>query len=418
MKTQIKHFDLYGKRNHKYDFLLKNNINSINWNNLNPTEPNYFFTNKNFDEIEDYENGFKVDEMFITFGSGIKFRKDNLLIKNHFKKESVYEMLWDLNNLNNTEILSKYKFNETKDWILLEQRNNFISNDLINIFSIHYKPFDIRFTYYPLNRINKIIPRGDSRKGLVRNYLNKENLGLNLMRRLVDSELLSTVLITSNPIDLNFYRFQTYNFPLYLYSDQGEQGEIIEQERTPNLNPEIVNEISQKLNLTFTNEKEDTEGTFAPIDILDYIYALLHSPDYREKYKEFLKIDFPRVPYPKAETFWSLVKIGGQIRQLHLLESPDLDTYITKYPKQGDNIVEKPIYKYGNVYINDEQYFEGVPEVVWNFYIGGYQPAQKWLKDRKGRELDFNDIIHYQKMIKSLFETDRLMNEIDKIGVE
>jgi very-short-patch-repair endonuclease len=158
---------------------------------------------------------------------------------------------------------------------------------------------------------------------------------------------------------------------------------------------------------------------FAPIDILDYIYAVLHSPTYREKYKEFLKIDFPRVPYPKdVDTFWQLVALGCQIRQIHLLESPVVESFITKYPVGGTNIVDKPIYKDGHVYINDAQYFAHVPEVAWTFYIGGYQPAQKWLKDRKGRTLSMDDIFHYQKIIVALSETDRLMKAIDQIEIE
>jgi predicted helicase len=168
---------------------------------------------------------------------------------------------------------------------------------------------------------------------------------------------------------------------------------------------------------------------FAPIDMLDYIYAVLHSPSYREKYKEFLKIDFPRVPYPKDQkTFWQLVKLGGEIRRIHLLESPVVSNFITKYPVGGSNQVEKVLFEIsenetrdtdvstsGKVWINDEQYFADVPQVAWEFYIGGYQPAQKWLKDRKGRELQIEDILHYQKIIVALSETDRLMKEIDQI---
>ncbi|MDP3915091.1 MAG: type ISP restriction/modification enzyme [Bacteroidota bacterium] len=181
------------------------------------------------------------------------------------------------------------------------------------------------------------------------------------------------------------------------------------------------------------------EGGFAPIDILDYIYAVLHSPTYREKYKEFLKIDFPRVPYPKdADMFWQLVKLGGEIRQLHLLESPTVENYITQYPVDGNNVVDKirfETYDYTNeipdengiitypdylgaVYINENQYFADVPSSAWNFYIGGYQPAQKWLKDRKGRKLEFDDILHYQEIIVALSETNRLMKEIDRIAIE
>jgi hypothetical protein len=161
------------------------------------------------------------------------------------------------------------------------------------------------------------------------------------------------------------------------------------------------------------------EGNFAPIDILDYIYAVLHSPTYREKYKEFLKNDFPRVPYPKdKDTFWQLVTLGGQIREIHLLESPTVEQYITQYPTDGDNVVVKPKYENGKVYIYDTQYFDNVPQTAWDFYIGDYQPAQKWLKDRKERTLEVDDILHYQKIIVAFTETDRLMNEINKIVIE
>ena len=195
-------------------------------------------------------------------------------------------------------------------------------------------------------------------------------------------------------------------------------------------NSKIVKKIEQSLGLSFTNEKEITDSSFAPIDILDYIYAVLHSPTYREKYKGFLKTGFPRVPIPiDKNIFWELVKLGGEIRQIHLLESAKVDDYITSYPVNGDNVITRKITKTnigfepiddlkGRVWINDEQYFDNVPLVAWEFYIGGFQPAQKWLKDRKDRTLEFDDILHYQKIIVALTETDRLMKEIDKIEIE
>jgi predicted helicase len=221
-------------------------------------------------------------------------------------------------------------------------------------------------------------------------------------------------------------------FPLYIYV-QKENNLFSNKIRTPNFKKEIINQIVEKLGLTFVAEREDGnvcfannndelrdefKSVFAPVDLLDYIYAVLHSPAYREKYKEFLKIDFPRVPYPEdAGKFWQLVKLGGEIRQLHLLESAAVNKFITKYPIDGSNVVGKPVYKEGKVYINDTQYFENVPLIAWEFFIGGYQPAQKWLKDRKDRELSFEDIQHYQKIIVALTETDRLMKEIDLVGV-
>jgi predicted helicase len=275
------------------------------------------------------------------------------------------------------------------------------------------------------------------------NYL-FENIGLNIVRQSKQKgvEVLLNKTISNRDLITN----HTYNFPLYLYPETNSSagsGQAIQQTieqsdtsassvhgRKPNLNLEIVNQIAENLGLTFTNEKETTENTFAPIDILDYIYAVLHSPTYREKYKEFLKIDFPRVPYPKEkETFWQLVKLGGEIRQIHLLESPKVDDFITTYPKGGDNKVTRKLTKTdigyeaiddakGRVWINDDQYFDNVPLVAWEFYIGGYQPAQKWLKDRKDRVLETEDIFHYQKIIVALTETDRLMKEIDKIEIK
>lgn len=277
-----------------------------------------------------------------------------------------------------------------------------------------YKPFIDKYIYFD----DKLI--GRSRRTFMSNFINKENYALCLMRNLVNTEDYNTVFISKNIIDINYYGFQTYSLALYLYPEKSTQLSTEEQAvRVPNLNEEIVNEIAKKLNSTFSSEKETTENTFAPIDILDYIYAVLHSPTYREKYKEFLKIDFPRVPYPKdKETFWQLVQLGGEIRQIHLLESSKVENYITEYPIDGDNIVVKPEYKNGNVYINQTQYFANVPIVAWNFYIGGYQPAQKWLKDRKDRKLEFDDILHYQKIIVALSETSRIMGEIDRIEIE
>jgi hypothetical protein len=247
--------------------------------------------------------------------------------------------------------------------------------------------------------------------------------------------------------------------PLYLYPENTTQQLLETPVRTPNLNPEIIQQIAEKLGLTFTPEKSGISAlpvslnttaiqehhnpyapadnhTFAPIDLLDYIYAVLHSPNYRETYKEFLKIDFPHVPYPDPQTFWSLVKLGAGLRQLHLLESPVFDNPITTYPIDGDNIVTRKINKSdfeivvlprcvglredatqptGRLWINDQQYFDDVPVVAWEFYIGVYQTAQKWLKDRVGRKLNFEDILHYQKIIVALTETHRIMQDIDLI---
>ena len=249
----------------------------------------------------------------------------------------------------------------------------------------------------------------------------KENFGLITCRQQSSFDF-QHCMVTKNVTDHNSISLQTreasYFFPLYLYPESSHQQTTDNEQktRTPNLDPAILSKIAKNLGLSFVPEKEsggnlcmanseevrdDFKTTFAPIDLLDYIYAVLHSPEYREKNKEFLKIDFPRVPYPEdADQFWKLVELGGQIRELHLLESPLLDKRITGYPEDGDNVITRKITKtspgyewdsetHGKVWINDQQYFDNVPLLAWEFYIGGYQPAQKWLKDRKGRELSF-----------------------------
>ncbi len=218
----------------------------------------------------------------------------------------------------------------------------------------------------------------------------------------------------------------------------------------------ILKQIEKSIGLTFVPEslgegnvcmansaevRDAYKQTFAPIDLLDYFYAVLNSSSYRETYKEFLKTTLPCVLYPKkAETFWQLVALGGKLRQLHLLESPKVEEYNTSYPIDGDNRVTRKLTKtspgfepnnsplegsvgmtsekiIGKIWINQTQYFDYLPQIAWELYIGSYQPAQKWLKDRKGSTLDNDDIIHYQKIIVALTETDRLMQKIDAIIV-
>jgi len=246
------------------------------------------------------------------------------------------------------------------------------------------------------------------------------NLALDVCKQLI-SENYTHAFIINDIADDSFVsnksRERGYVMPLYLYPDNSDQQTINNKsDRTPNLNKLIIENIASCLSIKFINEKEANDNTFAPIDVLDYIYAVLYSPTYRSKYKEFLKIDFPRVPYPKnADTFWKLVKLGGELRRIHLLESPVVNNFITKYPINGSNEVTKLKYEDGKVWINVDQYFDHVPQVAWEFYIGGYQPTQKWLKDRKGRVLSYEDIQHYQKIIVALVETDRIMKEIDMI---
>jgi predicted helicase len=401
---KIFHYDLFGKRDYKYDFLSENSIKSIPYKELPNVAPNYFFVSKNFEQQTQYDKGLLVNELFLLNNAGVVTAKDAILINN-----------------TTTDLIKNIE-----EYFKIEVNKNLIRK-------ISYRPFDVKNIYYDV----KLIER--SREKVMQHFLKGENLGLNYIRPM-SSVYNFSIFISNNITDQcsagNKSAGAGISFiaPLYLYPETNNQQTLgHNQKRIPNLNPDIVKQIADGLGMTFTNEKETESNvcfansdevrpefrqSFAPIDLLDYIYAVLHSPSYREKYKEFLKIDFPRVPAPTdADQFWKLVRLGGELRQIHLLESPTVEKYITQYPEDGDNIVTKPVYKNGNVYINDDQYFANVPQVAWNFYIGGYQPAQKWLKDRKGRELNYDDILHYQKMVVALSETDRIMKEIDKIEI-
>ena len=473
---KVFHFDLFGKREMKYDFLIENSVSSIDYKELPNIAPNYFFVNKDFDAQKGYDTGFKINELFSNNGVGLTTAHDEFVIKE--KKE---DLLVFYQNFQNTErdaeiLHSKFNVKKKEGWNILSGYDNIKNEkDLTKyLIPISYRPFDNRFVFYE----DKLVWR--TCRKVMKHFLDRNNIGLTLCKQFKTGDNYVHTFISNKIIESSYVSNRTSEitstFPLYLYPEtDGQQTTNQTTERTPNLNLEIVNQIAKKISLTFTNEKEVTKNTFAPIDILDYIYAVLHSPTYREKYKVFLKIDFPRIPYPKdLITFWQLVKLGGEIRQIHLLESSKVEKYITQYPIDGNNVVGKikfvpnsvaknddteisnrfessdnttqhyndnisfpqphlgsndsqqlhePEVEYetvlkGKVYINDTQYFDNVPEVAWNFYIGGYQPAQKWLKDRKERKLEFDDILHYQKIIVALSATDRLMKEIDKIEIE
>ena len=276
----------------------------------------------------------------------------------------------------------------------------------------YFGPFDIKYTYYTgKTKGFHCYPRQE----VMRHFINHENYALLVCKQykafpqyyhvFIGQKIFESSIVSNKTSEIS------YGFPLYLYDD-------IDNSRRANFNSEIIQKFADSLKLQYVTEKSDTAGTFAPIDVLDYIYAVLHSPKYRETYKEFLKIDFPRIPYPKDKSkFWKLVALGSELRKIHLLESDKLNTLSIGYPVSGSNIVENITFAENKVYINAAQYFDNVPDIVWNFYIGGYQPAQKWLKDRKNQELTFDDICHYQKIINALYLTSQLMQEIDEIGV-
>ena len=360
----VHHAEFYGERTNKFESLNKSNIHSVNWKKLEYSKPYFFFAPKDFGVNEEYEKVFKLDELFNTKAAGIKTHHDDVVVafsENNLKKQ----------------ILDYYK---NLDYMF----------DTAKVQKLCYRPFDKRFLYYDTG----IVVR--HRKEQIKHSL-FPNIAL-LSGRQSKSDQVNHFFVTNLLSEMKTSESTTgsYHFPLYFYAEDGS--------KSPNLKEEIIGNI------------EKTVGKVSPEDIFDYIYSVLYSPSYREKYKEFLKIDFPRVPYPKdKKQFQLLIKLGEELKQLHLLESTKVNKLVTTYPVSGSDEIVNINYKDGKVFINHNQFFGKVPEIAWNFYIGGYQPAQKWLKDRKGRILTNEEIEHYQKMIVALVQTERIMKEIDSV---
>ena len=349
---QVYYFDLYGSRENKYCYLNSHSLMDVNWEQLDIQAPQYFFVPKDFSIQEEYEKGFEIGKLMPVSSSGVKTHHDKELVST-------------------TPYQSEYNKPYT------------------------YRPFDNQWIDYDLNKVVR------HRYKYMRHLL-KDNISLIIgPQGQAIGEMPWNIIFTSKYlVDTNiFYRGGGIVFPLYLYVEN-----LGIEERITNFDTKILSQIEKVLG-------EQIE----PQELFDYIYAVLHSPNYRERYKEFLKIDFPRIPYPvNANEYHRLAKLGAELRKLHLMENIPNSTGIS-FPKTGTLQVDGFHWEQNRVYINSEQYFENVPESAWNFYIGGYQPAQKWLKDRKGMTLDFKDVKHYQSIIYVLQQTDRIMQEIDKL---
>lgn len=390
---EVHHADIFGKREAKFEELTRNSFKSIKWKKLKYSHPYYFFVPKDFSTIEKYELGFKLDELFPLYSSGIETQKDKIAIK--FERKDVEKIVQDFSQ-NSIEILtSKYNLGARSDEKNKQVKQDIQANDGEYV-KILYRPFDERWTYYTGHAIGFMARPRDE---VMSNFVAKDNLGLQISKQQSTYDfrhaLVCKTIVDRNSISMQT-REATYLFPLYRFTQ--------DQSKVPNLNVEIVNKIEAIVN------------NVSPESIFDYIYAFLYSPCYREKYKEFFKIDFPRIPYPSDEKFFmKLADLGRTLRGIHLFESAKVNLLITTFPESGSDVVEKVEYVDNKVFINHSQYFGNVPNVAWNFWIGGYQPAEKWLKERIGRQLTNEDIEHYQKMIVAFIETDRIMKEIDEV---
>ncbi len=423
--AKVYHADLWGVREvkenkelvgGKYHWLDENDISSTEWRKLEPHLEFYLFVKNDANLQSEYDQYWNLPKITLSNSVGLYTARDSLTIQ--FTQNQIWKIVNDFVELPVEEARQKFNLGQdTTDWKIHIAQKDLQKNKLSldNVYPITYRPFDQRYTYYTGNSGGfHCRPRSE----IMHHILEKENLVLITLRR-PRNEIVSNFFITDAITDkCVISSLDNANvFPLYLYPTDTILKESDFNKRRPNLAPEFITELSQKLGLEFFPDgKGDQVKTFAPEDIFNYIYATFHSPTYRQRYAEFLKIDFPRVPLTSnKQLFWELATKGDRLVQLHLMK--ETGTEISNYPIDGSNLVEQVKYNeiQQQIWINDQQYFANIPNHIWNFHIGGYQVCQKWLKDRKGRELSFDDLVHYQNIISILSETIEIMSDIDQI---
>lgn len=401
--------ELFGTRQFKYNQLNSLSFSNTPWKEIKPEKPQYFFVPKDFSLQEEYNKGLKIEELFVKYNNGIETGKDDFFYG--FAKETYKSFLTECFNEKNN-CCKRFDFKDTNSFRLLSSFMNASYNDNI-IREVNYRPLDMRYCYY-----DHIMQRRPA-YAIMKNMF-KDNIELTVSRQgqAIGGVDWNGVFCGKYITDKNIYRRGGgIVFPLYIYKENMGQ-----EERIVNYHKDLYDRIAQGLNFIpcyddniLVDPTSEYNGVLYPQTLFDYIYAVLHSPSYRERYKEFLKIDFPRIPYPTDwKKFRDLAEKGEELRLLHLMEDMPSKTGVN-FPVAGSLQVDCYRWQDNRVYINTEQYFDGVPESAWQFFIGGYQPAQKWLKDRKGMTLSFEDVKHYGNIIYVLQQTERVMQEIDCI---
>jgi len=407
--------DVYGLRESKYKYLINHNIENTRWKKLEPEKLYYFFVKKDFTYEARYKKFISILDIFVRSSSGVKTHRDHFVVG--FTKEEIIQKMRILTgNLPDELVRDSFKLKDTSYFKLKEAREKLKKEDWKkSIYCYSYRPFDVRYICYRSELIER------NRYEIMKNFV-QQNLGLVLMRKPIPEQL-TQVMISENITDINFFGYQTYIFPLYIYEGKKKSkvralGSVIllfdpEEDyevKKPNLSQEIV----EKLMMEYKKKLSPEQNFF-------YIYGVLYANVYRTKYTEFLKIDFPRIPFTKDyKLFVKISEYGKKLVDLHLLKSSEMDLPISKFQGKDDDTVLKVKYdeKSHRLYINKNKYFENVPKEVFEYKIGSYQVCDKWLKDKKGKILSLDDIRYYCKIVTALKKTIEIQKEIDKIYPE
>jgi predicted helicase len=415
-ETQVFHLDLYGLRENKYDWLDKNKFSKENYTKIQPQSPYYFLVKKHTEKIKKYLKWKKINEIFPANSVGIVTSRDQFVID--FKKNELKNRIFQFKNLSQPgEIIAQvYNLKNKSNWNIQEARRQVRNLDDCEgyIKEILYRPFDKRYVFYHQSMIERM--RFDTMR-----HMTQKNIGILTTRFQFKKNLpWSCAFISKDIIDINLLQSPgtAQIFPLYIYPEEKKDNPrtgtsmmmIFEPEvqygKKPNIAPIIFGKLTSAYRQIPT-----------PEEILYYIYSIFYSNIYRETYTEFLKIDFPRVPFTSNyDLFKQMASLGEELVDLHLLKSPALNSPLAKYQGTGSSDrIEKVFYnsKEKRIYINEEKYFEGVEPEVWNYHIGGYQVLHKYLKDHKGRIMD--DAPRYCRIVTALSKTIEIQKQIDEI---
>jgi len=422
--SKFNYGEIWGLREAKYDYLLRQTIHSTSLTTFSPSANFYLFV----PQIEDTKNEFSrliiITDVFSSGSNGIQTSRDSIVYG--FNLSDCHMIIKEFRSseeLISTEELRKkywpnkkvanYDSGDTRGWRVQEARDQ-LRRDKdweSNFRSVLYRPFDFKILFYTDYMIDW--PRLE-----IMSQMLQPNISLCVGRAgsAADNQEWNIVFVANTLVDMNlFYRGGNVNYPLRFTVSSNCLG--FNQKSRPNFNSKFLKTLSATLDLK-QKDDFDTPENISSENIFHYIYAIFHSPNYRTRYAEFLKIDFPRLPLTSSlDLFRALSELGGELVALHLMESPKLDQHITTYTGNTAPVVDKVSYANDTVWLDKAQKigFIGVPENVWNFHIGGYQVCNKWLKDRKGRTLSADDLNHYQRIVVALAETIRLMAEIDEV---
>lgn len=418
---EAKHHERWGTRQSKEEWLSANQAGSHEWQLLDPTPEHFLFVPQSGSLKAEYEGWPSLPDAMPANGAGYITARDNLVID--FEREAVIERIRSFNASSQEDhaLLKRFEVAEKKGWDVQRARAELKHVDIPKrVIKTNYRPFDARWIFF-----DSTLVWGRSWPTMQHVVGHPRNLTMLATRMTKDQWDVWVARTVSSHKAMSAYDTNSV-FPLYLVEDSESSQRSLSSEHHINVSASFLKSLANILGL----HQKDPHGLPAgltPEDIFHYAYAVFHSPGYRSRYAEFLKIDFPRLPLTgDLDLFRALARLGGELTALHLLESPKLTKPITEFVGGRNPEVEKVFWFKNTVWIDKAQTtgFQGVPDEVWNFHIGGYQVCEKWLKDRQakggknprpGRRLSKEDIAHYQKIVIALAETIRLMKEIDEV---